>query len=76
MTADIKGDVDINDGDAEDGSDITEQEYADARARYAALPPDARDPEMFGRVVSGGGVVGDTLYGSDDTTEGDPDDAD
>lgn len=60
---------DIED-DADDGSDITEQEYADARARYAALyaatPPHEREPELFGRAVTGNGVMGDTLFGSDD----------
>lgn len=71
MTADP---TDVNDADDADDAVITAQDYADARARHAGRGPLV--PEMFGGAVTGNGVTGDTLLGSDDTPEEPPRDTD
>lgn len=51
----------------DDDSEITEQDYADARALHAGRETAAG--ELFARAVTGGGVTGDTLIGSDTDPE-------
>lgn len=58
----------------DDDSEITEQDYADARALHAGRET-ALD-EVFARAVTGNGVTGDTLIGSDTDPEDTTDDTD
>ncbi len=60
MTPDVPPESDNSDEDVV----LTEQDYADARARHAGRPTFI--PEKFARAVSGNGVLGDVLIGTDD----------
>ena len=69
MTPDVKVDVDDDGADSE----ITEQDYIDARARHAGR--ETLIPEVFAHAATGNGVTGDTLLAPDHTDEESPDDA-